>query len=95
MFKASSQKCTVSLHRCLLAFLLPGSQRLCCFGSKNAVLNYTEMEAKVHEATNSESWGASSTLMQEIAQGTYHLYDSFLLFRHGCRPSAMPIETGH
>ncbi|KAG1453115.1 hypothetical protein G6F46_006281 [Rhizopus delemar] len=39
---------------------------------KNVVLNYTEMEAKVHEATNNEAWGASSTLMQEIAQGTYN-----------------------
>ncbi|KAL1919726.1 uncharacterized protein VTP21DRAFT_1657 [Calcarisporiella thermophila] len=39
---------------------------------KNVVLNYTEMEAKVHEATNNEPWGASSTLMNEIAQGTYN-----------------------
>lgn len=39
---------------------------------KNVVLNYTEMETKVHEATNNEPWGASSTLMQEIAQGTYN-----------------------
>ncbi|ORX92886.1 hypothetical protein K493DRAFT_131164, partial [Basidiobolus meristosporus CBS 931.73] len=34
--------------------------------------NYTEMEAKVREATNNDPWGASSTLMQEIAQGTYN-----------------------
>ncbi|KAL9104505.1 MAG: hypothetical protein Q9163_000536 [Psora crenata] len=42
---------------------------------QNAVMNYTEMEAKVREATNNEPWGASSTLMQEIANGThsYHL----------------------
>ncbi|KAI8642404.1 hypothetical protein BD408DRAFT_344245 [Parasitella parasitica] len=39
---------------------------------KNVVLNYTEMESKVHEATSSDPWGASSTLMQEIAQGTYN-----------------------
>lgn len=26
-----------------------------------AVMNYTEMEAKVREATNNEPWGASST----------------------------------
>lgn len=37
-----------------------------------AVMNYTEMEAKVREATNNEPWGASSTLMQEIASGTFH-----------------------
>ena len=35
-----------------------------------AVMNYTEMESKVREATNNEPWGASSTMMQEIANGT-------------------------
>ncbi|CEP09679.1 hypothetical protein [Parasitella parasitica] len=39
---------------------------------KNVVLNYTEMESKVHAATSSDPWGASNTLMQEIAQGTYN-----------------------
>lgn len=39
---------------------------------QNAVMNYTEMEAKVREATNNEPWGASSTLMQEIATGTFN-----------------------
>ncbi|GAN10493.1 ENTH-domain-containing protein [Mucor ambiguus] len=39
---------------------------------KNVVLNYTEMEAKVHDATNNEAWGASSTVMQEIAQATFN-----------------------
>ncbi|KAK4696383.1 hypothetical protein P7C71_g1510, partial [Lecanoromycetidae sp. Uapishka_2] len=38
---------------------------------QNAVMNYTEMEAKVREATNNEPWGASSSLMQEIANGTH------------------------
>ncbi|KAG0143416.1 hypothetical protein CROQUDRAFT_48796 [Cronartium quercuum f. sp. fusiforme G11] len=37
--------------------------------AKAVVLNYTEMEAKVREATNDDAWGASSTLMQEISQG--------------------------
>jgi len=57
--------------------------------AKNIVLNVSEMEAKVREATNEDPWyvianasrlypvnspccfarGASSTLMQEIAQG--------------------------
>ncbi|KAK5194222.1 Epsin-3, clathrin recruitment and traffic between the Golgi and endosome, partial [Cryomyces antarcticus] len=27
---------------------------------QNAVMNYTEMEAKVREATNNEPWGAST-----------------------------------
>ncbi|BCS24133.1 epsin-3, clathrin recruitment and traffic between the Golgi and endosome [Aspergillus puulaauensis] len=39
---------------------------------QNAVMNYTEMETKVREATNNEPWGASTTLMQEIATGTHH-----------------------
>ena len=36
-----------------------------------AVMNYTEMEAKVREATNNEPWGASSTQLQEIANATH------------------------
>ncbi|SCU78780.1 LADA_0A07558g1_1 [Lachancea dasiensis] len=40
--------------------------------AQNVVFNYTEMEAKVREATNNEPWGASSTLMEQIAQGTYN-----------------------
>ncbi|KAG9046317.1 N-acetyl-glucosamine-6-phosphate deacetylase [Tulasnella sp. UAMH 9824] len=40
--------------------------------AKNVVLNISEMEAKVQEATNDDPWGASSTLMQEIAQGTFN-----------------------
>ncbi|KAF9453168.1 ENTH-domain-containing protein [Macrolepiota fuliginosa MF-IS2] len=40
--------------------------------AKNVVLNVSETEAKVREATNDEPWGASSTLMQEIAQGTFN-----------------------
>ncbi|KAH9829721.1 uncharacterized protein C8Q71DRAFT_789745 [Rhodofomes roseus] len=40
--------------------------------AKNVVFNVSEMEAKVREATNDEPWGASSTLMQEISQGTFN-----------------------
>ncbi|KAI5359585.1 putative ENTH domain-containing protein [Septoria linicola] len=39
---------------------------------QNAVMNYTEMESKVREATNNEPWGASSTMMQEIANATFN-----------------------
>ncbi|KAJ7258748.1 hypothetical protein B0H12DRAFT_1201785 [Mycena haematopus] len=35
--------------------------------ARNVVLNVSEIEAKVREATNDEPWGASSTLMQDIA----------------------------
>ncbi|PVU89184.1 hypothetical protein BB559_005207 [Furculomyces boomerangus] len=37
---------------------------------KNAVMNYTEMEIKINEATGPEPWGAPRTLMMEIAQAT-------------------------
>ncbi|AMD22093.1 HGL247Cp [Eremothecium sinecaudum] len=40
--------------------------------AQNVVFNFTEMEAKVREATNNEPWGASSSLMAMIAQGTYN-----------------------
>ncbi|GAA5934653.1 hypothetical protein JCM1841_001794 [Sporobolomyces salmonicolor] len=40
--------------------------------AKAYALNLTEFEQKVREATNDDPWGASSTLMQEIAQGTFN-----------------------
>ncbi|KAI9724297.1 MAG: Epsin-3, clathrin recruitment and traffic between the Golgi and endosome [Chrysothrix sp. TS-e1954] len=40
--------------------------------AQNAVMNYTEIEAKVREATNNEPWGASTSAMQEIANGTFN-----------------------
>jgi epsin len=50
-----------------------------------AVYNYTEYQAKVMEATNNDKWGASGTLMTDIAQATnspMHLNDImvFILF---------------
>ncbi|KAI9810865.1 MAG: Epsin-3, clathrin recruitment and traffic between the Golgi and endosome [Phylliscum demangeonii] len=39
---------------------------------QNAVMNYTEMEAKVREATNNDPWGCSTALMQEIASATFN-----------------------
>lgn len=37
----------------------------------NVVMNYTDVEAKVREATNDEAWGPHGTLMHEIASYTY------------------------
>ncbi|CAF1564692.1 unnamed protein product [Adineta ricciae] len=37
----------------------------------NIVMNYTETEAKVVEATNDESWGPSGKLLQELSQLSY------------------------
>lgn len=42
----------------------------------NVVMNYTEIEAKVREATNDEAWGPTGNLMQEIAQSTF-TYEQF------------------
>jgi len=42
----------------------------------NVVMNYTEIEAKVREATNDEAWGPTGYLMQEIAHATF-TYEQF------------------
>lgn len=39
-------------------------------------MNYTDVEAKVREATNDDAWGPHGTIMQEIAQYTY-TYEHF------------------
>lgn len=43
--------------------------------AKNYALNVSEIEAKVNEATSDDPWGASSTLMQEIAAATSNFQD--------------------
>uniref|UniRef100_T1JG45 Succinate dehydrogenase assembly factor 3, mitochondrial n=1 Tax=Strigamia maritima TaxID=126957 RepID=T1JG45_STRMM len=42
----------------------------------NVVMNYTEVEAKVREATNDDAWGPTGVLMQEVAQCTF-TYEHF------------------
>jgi hypothetical protein len=42
----------------------------------NIVMNYTETEAKVVEATNDESWGPPGKLLQELAQLS-HSYEHY------------------
>lgn len=42
----------------------------------NVVMNYTEIEAKVREATNDEAWGPTGQLMQELAHSTF-TYEHF------------------
>lgn len=42
----------------------------------NAVMNYTEIESKVREATNDDPWGPSGQLMGEIARATF-MYEQF------------------
>lgn len=43
---------------------------------QNVVMNYTETESKVREATNEDPWGPTGPVMAEIAQYTYQ-YESF------------------
>eukprot|EP00117_Sycon_ciliatum_P006396 scpid38346/ scgid2234/ Clathrin interactor 1; Clathrin-interacting protein localized in the trans-Golgi region; Enthoprotin; Epsin-4; Epsin-related protein len=42
----------------------------------NVVMSYTEVEAKVREATNEDPWGPHGTIMSEIAAYTY-TYEQF------------------
>ncbi|CAH1256830.1 CLINT1 [Branchiostoma lanceolatum] len=42
----------------------------------NVVMNYSEVEAKVREATNDDEWGPHGTLMSEIAKYTF-TYEHF------------------
>lgn len=42
----------------------------------NVVMNYSEVEAKVREATNEDAWGPHGTMMQDIAQYTF-TYEHF------------------
>lgn len=44
--------------------------------STNVVMNYTEIEAKVREATNDEAWGPTGQIMQELAHSTF-TYEHF------------------
>ena len=44
--------------------------------STNVVMSYTEVEAKVREATNDDAWGPTGAIMQEIAQYTF-TYEHF------------------
>lgn len=42
----------------------------------NVVMNYSDTEAKVREATSDDPWGPSGSLMQEIARASY-AYNTF------------------
>uniref|UniRef100_A0A3P8Z505 ENTH domain-containing protein n=1 Tax=Esox lucius TaxID=8010 RepID=A0A3P8Z505_ESOLU len=45
-------------------------------GITNVVMNYSEIESKVREATNDDPWGPSGQLMGEIAKSTF-MYEQF------------------
>uniref|UniRef100_A0A8C6SJC5 Clathrin interactor 1b n=1 Tax=Neogobius melanostomus TaxID=47308 RepID=A0A8C6SJC5_9GOBI len=46
------------------------------FVNTNVVMNYSEIESKVREATNDDPWGPSGQLMGEIAKSTF-MYEQF------------------
>ena len=65
----------------VLMLLPPFTEDICCdcailIFSTNVVMNYSEVEAKVREATNDDAWGPHGQIMQEIAQYTF-TYEHF------------------
>jgi len=42
----------------------------------NVVMNYSEVEARVRQATNDDAWGPAGALMQELARDTF-MYECF------------------
>lgn len=62
---SSFQQCDLILNTGVVAFF-----------STNVVMNYSEVETKVREATNDEAWGPHGTAMQDIAQYTF-TYEHF------------------
>ena len=63
----------------------------------NLVMNYTETEAKVREATNDDPWGPSGAQMQEVAAFTFtyeqvrSLFGYFFIFLY-CESSFAPLS---
>ena len=55
----------LSHHDSVLSPLLRISHRT------NVVMNYSEVEAKVREATNDDTWGPHGSLMSEISKYTF------------------------
>lgn len=47
-------------------------ENIICVNSTNVVMNYSEIESKVREATNDDPWGPSGHLMGEIAKYVKH-----------------------
>ncbi|TPX47949.1 hypothetical protein SeMB42_g03159 [Synchytrium endobioticum] len=56
----------------LVSYLDPDNIQSIVNKVKNAVMNLSEYEIKVRDATGPENWGASSTLMMEISTGTFN-----------------------
>ncbi|KAI9364014.1 hypothetical protein DFJ73DRAFT_956428 [Zopfochytrium polystomum] len=71
---SSSSSSSPSVSSGISSYYLGAADRLAGTFSrvKNAVLNVPEFQSKVNEATNNEPWGASSTLMTEIANATHN-----------------------
>jgi len=47
-----------------------------CDHRTNVVMNYSEVEARVREATNDDAWGPHGAIMHEISQYTF-TYEHF------------------
>ncbi|KAL4703371.1 hypothetical protein ACJJTC_015449 [Scirpophaga incertulas] len=62
----------------------------------NVVMNYTEVEGKVREATSDEAWGPTGQQMQELALATFtyeHFPESLLLLSYLVRNGSERVVT--
>jgi hypothetical protein len=59
--------------------------------AKNYTKGYSDVQAKVREATSNDPWGPSGTQMNEIAQMSYNqcVISCFALSRHAHSASGM------
>ena len=55
---------------------------LCSSFSKNVVYNYTDAEVKVRDATSNDPWGPSGSVMSEIAEYTFHVLVTIILYSY-------------
>jgi len=61
--------------------------------AKNYTKGYSDVQAKVREATSNDPWGPSGTQMNEIAQMTYNQYVSLHASRNSSSTNTACTET--
>ena len=55
---------------------------------RNFVMNYSEIEAKVIDATNNEAWGASGTVSQALSVPSFSFHWSIFVDALHCNLSS-------
>ena len=61
--------------------------------AKNYTKGYSDVQAKVRDATSNDPWGPSGTQMNEIAQMTYNQYVHQSACADGRSPCGVPGMT--